>query len=78
MCSDFMMRNSDMAMQMCKMCAEMCTACATMCEAMAKDNTMIDRANFQNPVASVASGTFGRITAANDPRVLQFALKLFF
>jgi hypothetical protein len=49
-----------------------------MCEAMAKDNTMIDRANFQNPVASVASGTFGRITAANDPRVLQFALKLFF
>ena len=39
---------------------------------------MENRANFQNPTASVSSGTFGRITAANDPRVLQFALKLFF
>jgi hypothetical protein len=37
-----------------------------------------NRPNFSNPVASVSSGTFGRITAANDPRVLQFALKLFF
>ena len=37
-----------------------------------------NRANFQNPVASVSSGTFGRITAANDPRVLQFALKFMF
>ena len=37
-----------------------------------------NRANFQNPTASVSSGTFGRITGANDPRVLQFALKLFF
>jgi len=37
-----------------------------------------NRANFQNPTASVSSGTFGRITSAYDPRVLQFALKLFF
>jgi hypothetical protein len=38
-----------------------------------------NRANFQNPNATVSSGvTFGRITAANDPRVLQFALKLVF
>jgi hypothetical protein len=37
-----------------------------------------NRPNFSNPVGSVSSGTFGRITAANDPRVLQFALKLFF
>ena len=38
-----------------------------------------NRPNFQNPNASVASQvTFGKITAANDPRVLQFALKLFF
>lgn len=37
-----------------------------------------NRPNFSNPVASVSSGTFGRITAAADPRVLQFALKLFF
>jgi hypothetical protein len=37
-----------------------------------------NRPNFQNPTASVSSGTFGRITTAYDPRVLQFALKLFF
>ncbi len=38
-----------------------------------------NRANFQNPNSTVsASVTFGRITAANDLRVLQFALKLFF
>jgi hypothetical protein len=38
-----------------------------------------NRVNFQNPNATVSSGvTFGRITSANDPRVLQFALKLLF
>jgi len=37
-----------------------------------------NRPNFQNPTANLSSGTFGRITAAYDPRVLQFALKLFF
>jgi hypothetical protein len=37
-----------------------------------------NRANFSNPVSSVSSGTFGRITAAADPRVLQFALKFMF
>ncbi len=37
-----------------------------------------NRPNFQNPAGSHSSGTYGRITAANDPRVLQFALKLFF
>jgi outer membrane receptor protein involved in Fe transport len=37
-----------------------------------------NRPNFQNPTGSVASGTFGRITSAYDPRVLQFALKLSF
>ena len=37
-----------------------------------------NRPNFQNPTNSLASGTYGRITAAYDPRVLQFALKLFF
>jgi hypothetical protein len=34
--------------------------------------------NFNNPVSTVSSGTFGRITAAYDPRVLQFALKMLF
>jgi hypothetical protein len=38
-----------------------------------------NRANFNNPNATVSSGvTFGRLTSAFDPRVLQFALKLFF
>ncbi len=37
-----------------------------------------NRANFQNPTATISSGTYGRITAANDPRVLQFALKVLF
>lgn len=37
-----------------------------------------NRANFNNPVSTVSSGTFGRITTAYDPRVLQFALKLLF
>jgi hypothetical protein len=38
-----------------------------------------NRANFNNPNANVSAGvTFGRITSANDPRVLQLALKLFF
>jgi hypothetical protein len=37
-----------------------------------------NRANFQNPVSNAAAGTFGRITAADDPRVFQFGLKLAF
>ena len=37
-----------------------------------------NRPNFQNPSSAWNSGTYGRITSANDPRVLQFALKLMF
>ncbi|HEX4230415.1 MAG TPA: carboxypeptidase regulatory-like domain-containing protein [Bryobacteraceae bacterium] len=38
-----------------------------------------NRPNFNNPNATVSSSvTFGSITAAGNPRVLQFALKLFF
>jgi hypothetical protein len=37
-----------------------------------------NRANFAAPTAALNSGTLGRITAAGDPRVLQFALKLAF
>jgi hypothetical protein len=37
-----------------------------------------NRPNFQNPSSAINSATFGRITAANDPRLVQFALKLAF
>lgn len=38
-----------------------------------------NRANFNNPNSSInAAATFGRVTTAFDPRVLQFALKLSF
>ena len=37
-----------------------------------------NRANFSNPSATISAGTYGKITAAGDPRVLQFALKFMF
>jgi hypothetical protein len=37
-----------------------------------------NRPNFQNPSSAVNSGTYGKITSAFDPRVLQFALKVMF
>jgi hypothetical protein len=38
----------------------------------------LNRPNFNNPVATVSSPNFGRITSAGDPRLVQFALKLAF
>jgi hypothetical protein len=35
-----------------------------------------NQVNFFNPDSTVTSGTFGRITSAQDGRVIQFALKL--
>jgi hypothetical protein len=34
--------------------------------------------NFSGPSVSLSSSSFGRITSAGDPRILQFALKLIF
>jgi len=39
---------------------------------------VFNQVNFHNPNTRVTSGSFGRITAADDGRVIQFALKLFF
>jgi len=34
--------------------------------------------NLYTPQTNVASGSFGRITSAEDPRIMQFGLKLLF
>ena len=34
--------------------------------------------NFSGPSSSLSSSSFGRITSAGDPRILQLALKLMF
>ncbi len=39
---------------------------------------LLNRPNFNNPVSSVSSGTFGQITSAKDPRIMQVALKFLF
>jgi hypothetical protein len=39
---------------------------------------ILNRANFMNPTATLSSGNFGKILTANDPRILQIALKLMF
>jgi len=39
---------------------------------------VLNRPNFLNPVASVSSGAFGRLTSARDPRILQVAAKFYF
>lgn len=39
---------------------------------------ILNRANFMNPTATLSSSSFGRILTANDPRILQLALKLYF
>jgi len=47
-------------------------------EARAEGFNVINHANFSAPTATLSSATFGRITAAGDPRILQFAMKLHF
>lgn len=37
-----------------------------------------NHANFNTPVATLNSGTFGQIQAAADPRIVQLAMKLVF
>ena len=39
---------------------------------------VLNRTNLNNPATAVTSGTFGRITSARDPRIIQMALKLYF
>jgi hypothetical protein len=39
---------------------------------------ILNHANFNVPVSSLNSGAFGKIQSADDPRILQFALKFVF
>jgi hypothetical protein len=39
---------------------------------------LFNRANFNDPNSNVSAGTYGRITSAMDPRILQFGLKVSF
>lgn len=39
---------------------------------------LLNRANFNLPANRITQATFGRITSAQDPRILQFALKFQF
>ena len=36
---------------------------------------VINHVNYNAPVTSLNSGTFGQILTAGDPRIMQFALK---
>jgi hypothetical protein len=36
----------------------------------------INHPNYLSPVATLSSANYGRITSANDPRILQLSLKL--
>jgi hypothetical protein len=47
-------------------------------EARAEGFNVINHANFSAPNTNLSSSSFGRITSAGDPRILQFALKLHF
>jgi len=47
-------------------------------EARAEGFNVINHANFSAPTTNLSSAAFGRITAAGDPRILQFAMKLHF
>ena len=39
---------------------------------------VLNRVNFLDPVATLTSSAFGQIQTANDPRILQLALKFVF
>jgi len=39
---------------------------------------IFNNVNFRPPSTNAASAQFGRITAAADPRILQFAIKIIF
>ena len=47
-------------------------------EVRAEAFNVLNHPTFQNPTGTLSNSTFGRILGANDPRILQFALKYSF
>jgi hypothetical protein len=47
-------------------------------ELRAEAFNVLNHTVFQNPGTTLSSQNFGRILSANDPRILQFALKFVF
>ncbi|MGP8246557.1 MAG: carboxypeptidase regulatory-like domain-containing protein, partial [Bryobacteraceae bacterium] len=47
-------------------------------DARAEVFNIINHTNFNAPVATETSSTFGRLTSAGDPRIFQFAFKVYF
>jgi hypothetical protein len=46
-------------------------------EFRAEANNVLNHTNFSNPTNTLGA-TFGRITGADDPRIMQFAVKYIF
>jgi hypothetical protein len=47
-------------------------------EVRADSFNFINHANWNAPVNSITSGTFGQITSFGSPRIIQLAMKLYF
>ena len=47
-------------------------------EFRAEASNVLNRTNFMDPNGSLINGQFGRLQRANDPRIMQFALKYSF
>jgi hypothetical protein len=39
---------------------------------------ILNHANWSNPSSTITSSTFGEVTSFGSPRIIQFALKLYF